>query len=90
MYIYFLHLYSFLVWEVFNFYLIPPDKSVGVGLTALVCIFQFHISATDLRRAIAICRKLTDMLVISLFYRALLLLSVWFLLCRSYIYGKVY
>lgn len=90
MYIYFLHLYSFLVWEMFNFYLMPPDKSVGVGLTALVYMFQFHILATDLRRTIAICRKLTDMLVISLFYRALLLLSVWFLLCRSYIYGKVY
>lgn len=34
----------------------PHDKSVGVSLRALVCVFQLHILTTDVRRTATILK----------------------------------
>lgn len=61
--------------EMFIVHLMPPDKSVGAGLRTLVCVFQFYILTTDVRRTTTILRRLTRRLVVTLFYTVMLLLS---------------
>lgn len=48
--------------EEFVVYLMPPDKSVGIGLRVLVCVFQLHILTIDVRRSATIIRLQTKRL----------------------------
>lgn len=41
-------------------YLMPSDKSVGAGLSALVSVSQFLILTSDVRRTVTVHRKLTE------------------------------